>query len=251
MTPTFRFRIEFAPMQFSDSQRQQEHDLKVVLKRNPHLMPTTEIDSRLRPLAYEVGKEMGYELIVPHNYRHGSSHSPVFVRRDLEVVGRRYRVSIPGGADEHGRYSSRGPTSVTVRYRDNLITLVNGHWLATWSDEDRWTQNLGMTRDFIDVVQAAAKNRRLAFWTGDLNIDRDDSTRNLPLELLARGGLKSAYAALGKPDIPTHGRRHIDEIGYYRGDARVKPVWIRVHDDQPTYTFTDHFQGEAAFEIRP
>lgn len=254
--PTRRLRLAHASMQFSDTDRQHDHDARVCFTRGYDWITGTEAGGKksadLRVALHRHARANGYRLFIPRR----PTDCWIGVSRDLIAGGwsQHYEPVIPGSSasGDPRKYGPKGVVSVGFDTEDlGHIGIAAAHYLtrgrrpgpASQSGPvDRYAENTRLARAIGEWAREAGKGSNLAFYGGDQNIvDRtDDTFRGEPLT--------SAWDHLGKYENTGHGV--IDVIASYDGDGRVTWRSIRALDDRELFLHADHFLVEAVAEVR-
>lgn len=176
------------------------------------------------------------DLALPRNSHFGgdAQNNPILYNpRQLELLDCFNTIEHPGAA---GRYPVRILTSAKFRWigADNSIIWANNTQADSHIEVAGHPRHLPrvelateMFRDAARHMVIDAHGKSLAFLMGDMNVDEDADNRvdwwGFPNQIFREHGLVSIYDELHTPaSFDTHGRRKIDVIASYKGDARVE-----------------------------
>lgn len=249
---TVLLHIQSASQQFSDTEKQQAHDLEIILQRQAHFVGTSEVGTpEFRQLIREYAQRYGYTVMFPECVNGHKTNSPILVRNDLHIVQKYYIEVIPPyrAPAAKGGHSCRGINVVQTEWRNIHVSLVWAHWLSKQDVPERAHQNMKLTRAVCAEVKHLGQGTNIVFWGGDINWDEDDPTPDTPGAVLKQSGLISIFEELNKPDLPTHGTRTIDLIGSYAPDNRVSAHKVKVWNDREEFTNIDHNQVSGWYAI--
>jgi hypothetical protein len=243
MADTLRLRLAQASMQFSDTARQQAHDVNVVFGRGYDIIMGTESgpDNALHRLVGRAAPDSGYRLSAFRAHW-------VAVREELIAGGWRkgYWPSVES-TEGAGRHPDRGIAFASFKVHGfGRITAGAGHLLTHGEKpgDPNYRLNTRYTGDIAEWGREWGEGSGIVFYGGDQNSDDDknDTFRGRPFT--------SCWDELGKyPD--THGKRTIDVVASWDADRRVKAVRARSFKDRQVFLNTDHFLVEAEYEIKP
>jgi hypothetical protein len=243
MNDVLTLRLAHASMQFSDNERQQAHDVRVVFGRGYDIITGTESgpDNALHDLVGRAAPDEGYRLA------HFRAQWVAIHERIISGGWRKGYVPSIESTEGVGRHPDRGIVWGSC-YTDGYgrLTAGAGH-LLTKGDlpgDPNYRLNSRYANDIAEWGAEAGKKQKIVFYGGDQN-DNDrvrDTFRGAPFT--------SCWDELGKyPD--THGDRTIDVLASHNSDRRVKCVSARSLKDRRVFLNTDHFLIEAVYEVRP
>lgn len=245
-----RLRVAHASMQFSDNDREHEHDARAVFDR-----------AVARDYAWLTGTEAGsgsgnltaslHEQAADHGYRFakpGGGDVWLAVRANLIAGGwaTTFDKVIDGIAH---RYTDKGVSAVEFDAPGlGHVTVIGGHYITKGRPSGPAEQrtNLELNRRITiaigDHARRAGRGSALVFYGGDQNIvDRTDDT-------FLGQPLTSAWDELGKWENTGHG--NIDVIASYDRDGRVKAVDVDTFPDAEFRLASDHYLVEAVYDVR-
>lgn len=241
-------RVGQSSMQFSDTDKQFAHDLRIILAYKPHVQGLTEVNGSHVSLFREICRELGYKPILPD----GRGDCALAVRRrgwrpTSIVYGSDHAIDAKAGLARHGGHRARANVWVTVTDPDLGKLSFNENHMVTGS-----ARSLGRHRQVLRQLRVAAERaRKQARGTGmswmmcDLNVDPQDFRGKRVYRLIERLGWEPVFEEL-KRWPSTHGRRTIDVIMHWDADRRVDPTKMRVGRKQ---LFTDHDNVYVDYEV--
>jgi len=263
-----------ASLQFSDSPKQQEQDIRDLFERaktrDVWFVTGTEAGPGAEPtgeLLLSMGKAAGYHVFVPSERDKGAgSSTDCWVAVDSERIKKGtwktgYEPGIPGSkalyieqglpGDGLPRWGPKGIVWVSFENGDiGPVSVGAAHYLTKGRSPkgqpikgvDHYEWNKRLAGEIGDWAREHGKGNALAFYGGDQNIvDRDDDT-------FFGQPLTSAWDELKKYENTGHG--NIDVLASYDGDGRVEAKAIRALDDDEFFQHGDHFVVEAEFAVR-
>jgi hypothetical protein len=261
-----------ASLQFSDTPKQQEEDIRDLFERaktrdvwwvtgteaGPGAEPTGELLLRL-------GKAAGYQVWVPSEHKGVGNATDSWVAVDSERVKKGswktgFEPGIPGSkalytaqglpGDALPRWGPKGVVWVSFENVDiGVVGVAAAHYLTKGRSPkgqpikgvDHYEWNKTLAAEIGDWAREHGKGKGLAFYGGDQNIvDRTDDT-------FFGQPLTSAWDELKKWENTGHG--NIDVIASYDGDSRVSAQAVRALDDKEFFQHGDHFVVEAEFKV--
>jgi hypothetical protein len=243
MNDTLRLRLAHASMQFSDTAKQQAHDVNVVFNRGYDIITGTESgpDNALHGLVLRAAPDSGYRLAAFRSQW-------VAFRADLITGGwRKGYVPSVESTEGVGRHPDRGIVWGSGNVKGfGRVTAGAGHLLTHGEKpgDPNYRLNTRYARDIGEWGAEAASGNKIVFYGGDQNSNDAvrDTFRGKPFT--------SCWDELGKHP-GTHGKRTIDVLASHDTDRRVKCVSARVLRDSQVFLNTDHFLIEAVYEVKP
>lgn len=236
-----KIHIHHASTEWKDNDRLTLKDMVTALRRGAHVVTFSEVFPGNEQLLRSVVRSEGYWLA------NAEGNDAICVRRGL-----RTRVLDSGGAlvnpgvpgkPPAGGHSPRYATWVTVRMGREVFTVITAHWVTNWGRPDREAEWLEMTEHVLKDVGHHGRGRRLAFVTGDTNMDDVDGTHTALW--YAFDGLTTCWDEIGAWPA-THRGGTIDIIASYDKDARVRCVAARAWPKG----YSDHNPISAWYEVR-
>lgn len=245
-------KIQSMPMQFNLDADQKRHDLDIGFARGIPINLLTEIDTPIFGRIVEAKAEQhGLRVVAPVDPRtNRRSHEPIAVSRSLPITSFDYREIIAPGVTSGKKHGPRGITTVRVKWKGNIVSASNAHFLTDWNDPKRYQKNMLLLDAMADRMERDARGSRLAFGGADLNWDVNDASPNDVGEIIRKRGLMSVFEALGHPNMPTHGSRTIDIQWFWTGDTRVTPMAVRTIQNNEVFTYKDHDDVIGTYRVR-
>jgi len=246
-------RIIHSSLQFSDTRKQQEADVRAVYGY-----------ARKRRAIFLAGTEAGgstlHELLVKHARAYGFG---VFVHGSGEWVATNLAYAkvkakgfvgplIPSTAGSglkasQGAHSARGIAWQTARYGDLDVTMGVSHFLTDRSEKVSGS-NAPLIAGIGSWGRDKGQGKALVFFSADVNENdqRQDVFKGQPFttcwdELRKWPGTHGSSKVRGST---------IDVIASYDRDGRVSAKAARSVDDSELQLNTDHFLIEATYSIR-
>lgn len=233
--------------QFSDSDRQHEHDAEVVFSRDADWFTGTEAgEDPMRTIYREAAHDHGCtffqfksnwiaireSLIKKHSYKTFQqtvvdNSQVIGPGHDLNYVGASFVNENLGQVTVIGsHYATKGtPSGRDAEHRRNLAV------------------NKVLAEAIVKAIEEYGQGRAIAFYGGDQNIvDTINDT-------FFGGDVTSAWDELGRYENTGHG--NIDVIATYDKDKRVTALSAQAFDDSEVRLASDHFLIEARFSVRP
>lgn len=225
--------------------------LDEVYDRGADVIGHTELtDHRL---VEDTATRHGYRLV--HPWRGSGSRSTTGIavrrRRGHKITATAYVNTTPAqpGLPRHGGHQPRGLAIVELETAGSTISVAEMHTITGYGkgNPTRDAEVLTQWRQSTRVAARLGRGTDLAVLMGDVNYDPDDPTPNTPSRILKAAGWTSALDEAGKPDLPTHGRRTIDQLYTLDADRRVDVERVR----RWTAGRLDHAQVSAWLTIQP
>jgi len=249
-----RLHAMHASLQFTDTTKQQDADLKRIFTRASDRkvawVTGTETNTQdFRDRLKDAADAYGFRVA-----NHKSSDSWIAVRKAVITPGSWHGFFSPVLAPNvgEGKHGHRGVLGVKFGMTADVgtITVLTAHYLLRGnpnaSDPARRVNakyNLQLAREIGRLAKEYGKGRNLVFYGGDQNItDRTEDT-------FMGQPLTSAWDELKKWESTGHGT--FDVIASYDHDNRVAAAYCRALDDKEFPLNTDHWLVEAGFDVQP
>lgn len=244
MTRPNRIKIQHSSLEFNQSANHMEHDAHVLFSRGSHIIGGTEASPNTANyhILPQVGSTLGY-----HVFMSGSgSDSWCAVRKDFgKVVSHdSYKVvAKQSGAADHGGHSERDIVWLAVD-APGLPQIVFGtsHWVTNPS-HNRGDEQQQSTEAFKKFIAKVGAGKRLAFLSGDMNLDDQKVSPLSPDITTCWDEIKKWPPTHGGPRSGT-----IDVVASYDLDQQVKCVHAQTF--RAPKQFKDHYDVVATYEIR-
>lgn len=245
---TTNVKMVHVSLQFSDSPKQQQSDVDKVFarlqKQGVWWVTGTEAGggSALKGILRATAPRYGYRIYAPNG-----TDSWIAVRSEV-MVGKRWEGEYEKVVDgEAGKFTDKGPVSITFDTRLGTITVIACHYLTKGRpvNNPEYNKYLKVNQELALAIGATAKRKgkgsALVFYGGDQNIvDRlFDTFFGEPLT--------SCWDELKRWENTGHG--NIDVIASYDKDGRVRCLKAQALDDTEFHLFTDHYYVEAVYQI--
>jgi len=248
-----RVHAMHASLQFTDTPRQQDADLKKIFTRASDrkvgwITGTEANTDDFRERLHDAGEAYGFRVTA-----HKASDSWIAVRRGFMLAGTWHGFYSPvlSPTDGVGKHGPRGVLGVSFKTAEaGSITVLTAHYLLKGNPDAKLEErrvnakfNLQLAREIGKLAREYGKGRNLVFYGGDQNItDRTEDT-------FMGQPLTSAWDELKRWESTGHGT--YDVIASYDHDNRVAAAYCRALDDTEFKLNTDHWLVEAGFDIRP
>jgi hypothetical protein len=245
-----RLRMQHHSLQFSDTPRQQEHDIKLLFKEGLMFPIKTGTEAGLD----RTGGNMNRPLL--EEYAEKFDHVIHFARDNWIAVD---RAIIQPGSLERGQVfvldkdetKGRGHDSVMATLAfDHVIEEVGRinqgavHYPTQGREkgDPNWDENREYAEAISKWMDDMARGRGLAFVNGDFNMPD-------PKTDWAFNGLFTSMAdELRAWEGTGHGP--IDGFASYDRDGRVMALKFEVLDDRESFRFSDHYVCRGTWSIK-
>jgi len=243
-----------ASLKFDLDRDQQERTLEDVYDRGADVIGHSEaVDHKL--LA-DLAGDYGYRLVHPWRGHGRRASTALAIRRDegrIRLIGSGYVNTTEGqtGPARLGGHGPRGLTMAELEVEGNVLHVSELHVVTGWGQPGRAPGRSEKVLDqWQDSTRLAARLGRgsdLSVLMGDVNYDPDDRSPNTPSEVLKAAGWTSALEEAGRPDLPTHHRRTIDQLYTLDRDKRVSVAKVKAW---PPSAY-DHRQVSVWLDLAP
>lgn len=217
----------------------------------PDVVTFTEASGSVGRAIRTAAKAAGYTLAAP-----GDCMLAVRPIHRVTDAGYRHVVDARHGMPS-GNHADLGVNWINVETCEgNRAAFHVQHWLTGYEldshpgpESPREAKHILQTRAMIEEVQSRSLGRRLAFWSGDTNVDAEADQGldpDAPHALMSAAGLRHIYGDLGLFPPTLGPSRTIDLIGRDDSDKRVSPVRLHVF---PRHPISDHRMVEAQYSI--
>ncbi len=235
-----------ASLQFSDSERQREHDVKKIFnrakRRNVAWITGTEASIGSGNLPEQIRKHAarnGYRV-----WHHKRQDAWIAVSKDIINGDWKtfFRLIIKGRAKQYG---AKGINAVAFNNRHiGVINIIATHYLTKGAvpGDPRYSGNEKLSTDINKYAKEVGRGPALVFYGGDQNM------RDATLDTFFGGVLISSWDELKK--WPNTGHGNIDVIARSKKDSRVKAVYARAFTDKKFFLHTDHFLIETGYLVK-
>lgn len=258
---TTKLRHRHASMQFSDSTRQQSHDVeKIFTQLNADIITGTEAGpgaGELGRLLREGGKKHGYHMYVAPS----GTDCWIAIRKSVvkRVVNKSYTKIIPRSSQQKGaisKWGDKGLVRMEVELKTGEFVSVYALHGLTKARTKRMSINAGspfshqdwnrkMVRALAKAIKVDYSKSKYAFFGGDFNQLFSAPKAN---NALFATGLTSAWNMTKK--FPNTGHGNIDGVGILKADKRITVSNARVWNDKTFLLHTDHFVVGATWHLR-
>lgn len=252
MTAT-RLHVMHASLKFNLERHQKRRALETIYDRGADVIGHTEAAGDGR-LIRAVAEAYGYDVVQPWRDKGRRSSTAVLVRNDrpdLELVDGYYVATTPGqpGLARLGGHEPRGLAIAELAVAGSTMFVAEFHTVTGWGQPGRAPGRdetiLEQWETSTKVAARLGRGSDLSLLMGDVNYDPDDRSPEDPSRILARHGWTSALEEAGKPDLPTHGRRTIDQLYTLDSDRRVSVAKVRRWTAPPL----DHAQVSVWLDV--
>lgn len=243
-------RVQHTSLQFSDSRRQQEHDISKLFARGQGFPIKTGTEAGPDDPAHNANRVLleKYSNIYNHKIVFGGDN---WVAVDRAIVKphtlRTGRVFVTDASRIPGPGNDRVMPTIRFRHIDPAIGVVNQaavHYPtrgARPGDPNNWA-NEKYAKDIHEWMKKVAKGKALAFVNGDFNMDDRQLDWSFGKNWTSMADELKSWKNTG------HGP--IDGFASYDKDGRVKAYSFQVLTDKQFRMYGDHFVCRGIWTIR-
>lgn len=243
-----------ASLKFNADARAKRRALGQVYSRDADVIGHTEAAGDHR-LLKAVADDNGYTLVHPWRDEGHRASTCLAVREGgaIRLVDGYYVGTTPGqpGLARLGGHEPRGLAIAELEVAGSTLFVAEFHAVTGWGQPGRApgrsAKVLAQWETSTKIAARLGRGADLSVLIGDVNYDPDDRSPNTPSEVLERHGWTSALEEVGKPDLPTHGSRTIDQLYTLDKDRRVVVKRVRRWTAPPF----DHAQVSVWLEVTP
>lgn len=245
---TIPLRMQHTSLQYKDTPKQQEHDIKLLFSKGQMypIKTGTEagpMNSQNRPLLIEYAEEYGH-------YIHFAKDNWIAVDRDIVKKGsfERDHVFIIDNDKTWGRGYDSDMATVAFDHVDERLGRINlgaVHFptRGRTKGEPNYEVNVLYSTRIAQWMREVGAGKALAFVNGDFNIPDRTMDWAFGRAFTSMADELRAWQHTG------HGP--IDGFCSYDKDGRVSARRFNVLDDSESFRFSDHFVCRGVWAIEP
>jgi hypothetical protein len=247
---TLKLRMQHCSLQFKDTPKQQEHDIKFLFEKGVAFPIKSGTEAGLDRTGANANRDLLMKYANKWNHIiHFARDNWIAVDRDIIQTGtvERGEVFVVSSEKTKGRGHDSVMATFAFDHKYAPVGRVNVgavHY-PTQGREPRdpnWKWNKLYSEEIAKWMEEVAKGKALAFVNGDFNMN--DKTSDWAFG----NGFTSMADELKSWEGSGHGP--IDGFCSYDRDGRVSAFKFDVLDDREAFLFTDHYVCRGVWKIK-